>query len=223
VAQRLVRLLLTRREAAIPEDVLFEAFWPDKPSSAARRSLQVAVSSARAVLDPPGAERSAIDVSERAYRLRLRERDVVDADEFERAARAALVDRGAGRVRLLEAAAARWTGEPLPEDRYEDWATAWRERLLDLYGQVLGSLADAHAAAGNQAGAIDASRRAVEADPLDESAHRRLMLAYARSGRRGHALRQFLACRRALVDAIGVEPAEETASLQRRILAGEPL
>ena len=223
VAQRLVRLLLTRREAAIPEDVLFEAFWPDKEASAARRSLQVAVSSARAVLDPPGAERSAIDVAERAYRLRLRDRDVVDADEFERAAAAALADGRPGRLRLLEAAAARWTGEPLPEDRYEDWATAWRERLLDLYGQVLGSLADAHAAAGNQAGAIDASRRAVDADPLDESAHRRLMLAYARSGRRGHALRQFLACRRALVDALGVEPAEETAALQRRILAGEPL
>jgi DNA-binding SARP family transcriptional activator len=49
------------------------------------------------------------------------------------------------------------------------------------------------------------------------------MLAYARSGRRGHALRQFLACRRALVDGLGVEPAEETAALQRRILAGEPV
>ncbi|HKN95011.1 MAG TPA: bacterial transcriptional activator domain-containing protein, partial [Thermoleophilaceae bacterium] len=138
-----------------------------------------------------------------------------------RAARAALSAHRPDRVPLLEVAAARWGGEPLPEDRYEDWAIAWRERLLDLFGQVLGALADEHAAAGDNARAIDASLRAVEVDPLDEAAQRRLMLLYARSGRRGHALRQFLACRRALVDGLGVEPAEETAALQRLILAGE--
>jgi DNA-binding SARP family transcriptional activator len=223
VAQRLVRLLLVRRDAPVPEDVLFEAFWPDKTADAARRGLQVAVSSARAVLDPPGAERTTIEVSERSYRLRLRQGDSVDADEFEQAATAALAASGPDRLALLEIASARWSGEPLPEDRYEDWAVAWRERMLDLYGRVLGALADGHAAAGDHASAIEASRRAVEVDPLDEGAHRRLMLAYSRSGRRGHALRQFLACRRALVDGLGVEPAEETAALQRRILAGEPL
>jgi ATP/maltotriose-dependent transcriptional regulator MalT/DNA-binding SARP family transcriptional activator len=221
VAQRLVRLLLVRRDAPVPEDVLFEAFWPDKTADAARRGLQVAVSSARAVLDPPGAETTVIEVVERSYRLRLRPGDSVDADEFERAARAALAGDGPERLPLLEVAAARWAGEPLPEDRYEDWAISWREGLLDLYGQVLGALSDGHAAAGDPARAIEASRKAVEVDPLDEGAHRRLMLAYARSGRRGHALRQFLACRRALVDGLGVEPAEETAALQRRILAGE--
>jgi DNA-binding SARP family transcriptional activator len=221
VAQRLVRLLLVRRDAPVPEDVLFEAFWPDKAAEAARRGLQVAVSSARAVLDPPGAERTTLEVFERSYRLRLRAGDSVDVDEFERAAQAALAAEGSERLTLLEIAAARWGGEPLPEDRYEDWAIAWREGLLDLYGQVLGALSDGHAAAGDHARAIEASRKAVEVDPLDEGAHRRLMFSYARSGRRGHALRQFLACRRALVDGIGVEPAEETAALQRRILAGE--
>jgi DNA-binding SARP family transcriptional activator len=223
VAQRLVRILLVRRDAPVPEDVLFEAFWPDKAADAARRGLQVAVSSARAVLDPPGAERTTIEVLERSYRLRLRPGDSVDVDEFERAAQAALAAGGPDRLALLEVAAARWAGEPLPEDRYEDWAIAWRERLLDLYGQVLGALSDGHARAGDHARAIEASRKAVEVDPLDEAAHRRLMLSYARSGRRGHALRQFLACRRALVDGLGVEPAEETAALQRRILAGEPV
>ena len=49
------------------------------------------------------------------------------------------------------------------------------------------------------------------------------MRAFARAGRRGHALRQYLECRRALVDALAIEPAAETASLQRRIMAGEAL
>ena len=69
--------------------------------------------------------------------------------------------------------------------------------------------------------AADVARRLVELDPVNEAAHRQLIVAYARAGKRGHALRQYLACRRALVEELGVEPGEETAALQRRVLAGE--
>jgi DNA-binding SARP family transcriptional activator len=47
------------------------------------------------------------------------------------------------------------------------------------------------------------------------------MTAYARAGRTGHALRQYLECRSTLVETIGTEPAEATSRLQARILAGE--
>jgi hypothetical protein len=55
-----------------------------------------------------------IEVSERTYRLRLRERDSVDAHEFEDAAVAALDESGADRRASLERAAAVWTGDPFP-------------------------------------------------------------------------------------------------------------
>lgn len=223
IAERLVRHLLVHRGSAVHEEQLFEAFWPGKPAPAARRSLQVAVSCARGVLDPPYGEGTAVEVSDRVYRLMLRESDVVDADEFAATARAALAATGAGRRDVLLAAAALWAGEPLPEERYEDWAVGWRESLLDLYGQVLSRLADAHAEAGDSGGAVAAARALVELEPLSEGAHRQLMLAYARAGRRGHALRQFLVCRRALVDELGVEPGEETARLHRALLAGDAL
>jgi DNA-binding SARP family transcriptional activator len=221
VAQRLVRFLLCRAGGPVIEDDLLAAFWPDASASAARRSLQVAISAARAVLDPPGAQESRLTSAQRTYRLRLRERDIVDADEFEHAAQAALAKTGAGRRPALQAAAALWGGEPLPEERYTDWAVPWRERLLDRHGAVLGALADAHADAGDLAATVRVARQLVELDPLDEAAHRRLIRALARSGRRGHALRQFLACRHALVTTLGVEPGEETSALQRRLLAGE--
>ncbi|HEY1716238.1 MAG TPA: BTAD domain-containing putative transcriptional regulator, partial [Solirubrobacteraceae bacterium] len=221
VAQRLVRFLLCRAGGPVIEDDLLAAFWPDASASAARRSLQVAVSAARAVLDPPGAQESRLTSAQRTYRLRLRDRDVVDADEFERAAQAALAKTGSGRRPALQAAAVLWGGEPLPEERYTEWAIPWRERLLDRHAAVLGALADAHADAGDLAAAVHVARQLAELDPLDEAAHRRLIIALARSGRRGHALRQFLACRHALVTTLGVEPGEETSALQRRLLAGE--
>jgi DNA-binding SARP family transcriptional activator len=85
---------------------------------------------------------------------------------------------------------------------------------------VLATLAEAHGRRGDRASAVWAARALVDLDPLDEHSHRLLMGAYAAAGRRGDALRQFLECRRALVEQLGLEPEAETLALQRRILAG---
>ena len=222
VAQRLVRYLLVARGSLVPDDLLLEAFWPGIAVESARNRLKVAVSCARSVLDVPGAP-SVIEVSERMLALRLRERDSVDSDLFEEAAATALRAEGGDRRALLERAAALWTGEPLPEERYEDWAAVWRERLIMRYAQVLSDLTTACHAEGDHPAATQAARRLVELDPLDEAAQRQLITAHARSGRRAHALRQYLECRRVLVDELGVEPAAETTEIQRRVLAGAPV
>jgi DNA-binding SARP family transcriptional activator len=222
VAQRLVRYLLVRRGGAVSEDLLLEAFWPETPEQSARRSLKVAASCARAVLDVPGTPSVIVGV-ERTLALRLREGDSVDADRFEDAARVALgADHGERRA-LLERAAGFWTGEPLPEERYSDWASAWRESLTVRYAEVLAALVEACHADEDHLAATQAARRLVELEPFDEAAHRSLMRAYARSGRRAHALRQYLECRRVLIDELGVEPSADTRTLQQRVLAGGPV
>ncbi len=223
VDARLLRLLLVHAGQPVPEDLIFEALWPAKSGSAARRGLQVAVSGARRVLDPPGAEGSAIEGSGRAYRLALEGGGMVDADEFRSASEAALADRGDGRRGLLDRARSLWGGEPLPEERYSDWATSYRESLIDRYIAVLTALVEHHDRAGEHPDAADVARELVDLDPLNEGGHRALITAYARAGRTGHALRQYLECRRALVEQLGVEPAAETSRLQARVLAGETL
>ncbi len=116
-----------------------------------------------------------------------------------------------------------WGGEPLPEERYADWTLGWRERLNDLHVAVLSGLAHECLQRGDPVAAGLRARELVELDPLNEGAHRRMMLAHARSGRRSQALRQFLACRCALVEGLGVGPDGETTRLQQRILADEPV
>jgi DNA-binding SARP family transcriptional activator len=181
----------------------------------------VAVSRARGVLDRPGSAQSVIESGDHSYRLAIGAGDEVDANRFRAAAEIALTGDSADSLPLLERARALWGGEPLPEERYSDWAAAYRERLNDQYIAVLTRLCDLHARGGDQLGAVEAARELVALDPLNEDGHRSLMIAYSRTGRRGHALRQYLECRRALVDALGVEPAEETSRLQARILAGD--
>jgi DNA-binding SARP family transcriptional activator len=216
MATRLARFLLANRQRVVPEDELLEAFWRDRDPPAGRRCLAVALSLARGVL---GEDR--LEVAERTYRLALRPRDRVDADDFERLASSALTGLGARpRIPLLERAAALWAGEPLPEDRYADWAMHWRERLADRHRELLAALADAHAAVGDHDASLRTAQCMLETDQLDEGAHRRVMEAYATLGRRTRALEQFIRCRRALVDGAGIEPGLETVALYSRILAG---
>ena len=219
VAERVVRLLLIRGGELVPEDELFEALWPGKSPGSARRGLQTAISSARAVLDLPWGP-SRVQADERSYALIVGDGDRLDADAFEAAADRALAARGPERLAALEAAAALWTGEPLPEERYADWAASWRERLSSVHADVLVALVEGHRNAGDNPAAARAARALVDLDPLDERSQRLLMEAYAAAGRRGDALRQFMECRRTLVEQLGIEPDAETLALQRRILAG---
>ena len=215
MAARVVRFLLVER-GSVPEDALLEAFWRERDPAAGRRCLAVCLSRCRAVLRP-----GAIAVNERAYRLVLGPCDSVDSDIFELTAATALAcGRGPRRVAALEQAAALWHGEPLPEDRYADWSHGWRDALADLHREVLAALADAHAEVGQHGAALRAAHRMLDADPLDEGAHRRVMTEYTALGRRNRALEQYRRCRRELIEAVGIEPAEETAALHARILAG---
>jgi DNA-binding SARP family transcriptional activator len=221
MAARLIRFLLAHRAALAPEDLLFEALWPNRPPAAARRCLAVSLSQARAVVDPLHAEPSAIEAVDHGYRLVLRSRDTVDADIFEAAVNGAIRATGPDRRALLEYAAAVWGGDPLPEDRYADWASGWRERLTDRRREVLCALGEIQTADGDHFAALRTARRALEADPLDEAAHRRVMSAHAALGQTRLALEQFLRCRSALVEHLGIEPSTRTAELQARILCGE--
>ena len=164
-----------------------------------------------------------IESGAQAYRVRLGTAAVVDAEEFRAAADLALAERGDARAALLGRARSLWGGPPMPEERYSDWATAYRERLVDRYIAVLTALGELRERTGDNAAAADLARELVDIDPLNEGAHRALIVAYARAGRTGHALRQYLECRRALVEGLGIEPAAETSRLQARVLAGEPV
>ena len=155
-----------------------------------------------------------------AYRLALSERDVVDADVFVAAADRAL--RRPPRRAAASSSAPRelWSGEPLPEERYADWATVYRERLIDRYADVLAALTDACEASDDRSAALAAARRLVELDPLDESAHRRVMPpTRAPAGARTRCGSSWSAA--SAGRGAGARAVRGDRRLQRRILVGE--
>src|SRR5690606_27561740 len=94
--------------------------------------------------------------------------------------------------------------ELLPDDRYAEWAEAARQELHRLYRRLL--------AAGELWG------RLVEVDPLDETAHQRIIESHLSHGNRAAALRQYEALRVALADRLGVVPNPDSVALYETAL-----
>src|SRR5205085_8489457 len=99
-----------------------------------------------------------------------------------------------------------YTGDLVPEDRYEDWVIAYRERLSELRATLLVELAGVQERSGDLGAAIDALQQVVASDPLHEEAQGLLMRLLVQVGRRHLALRQYQTLRAALQRELDAEP-----------------
>jgi predicted ATPase len=144
----------------------------------------------------------------------------VDVRQFQQ--RSALA-RATGDLTDLRAAAAAYTGDLLPEDRFEDWAVRPREELRENFCDLLVDLADSAAAAGvagQEAEAFDALQRTLTSDPLHERAVRGIMRWHAAAGRRSEALARYEQLRSDLRATYGTDPDPDTRRLYRDLLTG---
>jgi DNA-binding SARP family transcriptional activator len=155
----LVKLLALRSTMTV--DTAIDELWPDADVATGRARLRNLLNRLK--------ERAGPIVVRDGETLRLDETATVDATAFDDAAAIALsapVDERVGRARH---ALALYTGELLPGDLYEDWATLARARLLRRFV----SLADLVAADSMARGDLDEAARLLDlgitAEPLDES------------------------------------------------------
>jgi DNA-binding SARP family transcriptional activator len=218
-AKALVKLLATCPGHALHREQVLEILWRDADLDSARNSFGKALHAARRALEPellPREDSAYVRLNDSMVALET-EHVSIDADRFELAAEHAL---RADDPAACESALARYAGELLPEDRYEDWCAERRDFLAELHVRLLLRVADALAIGGAYTAAEDRLREVVRHDPTREGVHRRLMAMYASAGRRDRAVRQFHLCRDALRRELGLAPASETVSLYQDILAG---
>jgi DNA-binding SARP family transcriptional activator len=107
-----------------------ETLWPERPPDAARNNLHQAVHAARRAIDSCGADgRACLQLREGLLLLSPGDPPWIDVVAFEQAAKTARMD---GDVAAYEDALALCSGELLPEDRFEEWASTRRESLHQL-------------------------------------------------------------------------------------------
>jgi predicted ATPase/DNA-binding SARP family transcriptional activator len=148
-----------------------------------------------------------------------RDRDCdCDVDTFESALAAASRARPASAALPdLQRAVAVYRGDFMAGVTAGEWSLARRDELGRRFESALLAVGRLHVAAGRHQAAATAFRRAVEHEPLNESAHRELMTCWASLGENARAVRHYTNLVRLLADQVGVAPAPETTALAERL------
>jgi predicted ATPase/DNA-binding SARP family transcriptional activator/DNA-binding NarL/FixJ family response regulator len=221
-ARSLVKLLALSEGHRVHREQAMELFWPGLDPRSASNNLHQVLHAARRALEPSVA---AGGTSASGYLL-LRDEQLllcpdcavwVDVEGFEEAAATA---RHAMESAAIRAAIDLYTGELLPEDRYEPWVEERRAHLREVHLSLLLELAALYEERGEFGEAIEALRRMVTEEPIHEGAHVCLMRLYAQLGRRREALGQYERLRESLFGELGKEPEAASTRLQQEIWAG---
>jgi predicted ATPase/DNA-binding SARP family transcriptional activator/DNA-binding CsgD family transcriptional regulator len=197
-----------------------DLLWPELDSEAAANNLHHALHIARRTLEPSapaGAASGYLHLRGESLVLSPAGPVWVDVEAFEEAATTA---RHALEPAAYRAAIDLYSGELLPQDRYEPWAEERRAQLRGVYLSLLLEVARLYEERGELGQAIEALGRMVAEDPTHEGAHVRLIRLYALLGRRMEALRQYERLRDALSREFGAEPDAPTLRLHEEIWAG---
>jgi DNA-binding SARP family transcriptional activator/transcriptional regulator with XRE-family HTH domain len=223
-AQRAVfGLLLLDPGALVRRDTIIDVLWGDAPPRTAAGLVQAHVSRIRRLLEMresfAGTDR-ALDSVGGAYRLIL-SRHELDLLVFRDLAARAGAAQASGDVmtaaELYDHAVGFWRGDPFAEVaalRTHPRVTALKQelaRVLLMYAEVASTL-------GQPYRVLPRLQALADAEPLNELAHARLIIALAGAGQQAAAIRVYENVRVRLDRELGLYPGEELSDAYLRVL-----
>lgn len=217
-------VLLLHANEVVPVDRIIQEVWGQTPPRTAEHSVQLYVSDLRKALSN-GTRSALIETRAPGYALNAPP-DAIDILRFESLVREGIDDlrngNSPGGTPKLEKAIEGWTGAPLADFAYEDFAQNHIRTLRELHSDAVEALGGVQLDQGNHEQARALARTAIEADPLREEPRRLLMLALYRSGRQADALREYGKYAELLADELGIEPSARLRDLEEQILLQDP-
>lgn len=215
LATRKAELLLAYLVLAHPRPVsrnrLLTVLWPEADEARARSNLSTTLWRIQKAL----AESSVRVVSRRGWLSVDTDGLSADVMEFRELVERKSLDPSR-RLADLERAVALYNGDLL-DDVDEEWCEADRTHLRLGYLGILKELLLLYKGLALYDKAIQLGRRIVALDPLDEGAHRELILLYHLIGDRSAALAQYRTINNTLQSELGISPEEQTLQLWRYI------
>ncbi len=217
---QLLKYLVAERRRVVASDRIAEALWPEAGPEEARNRLRYYVHALRERLEPDRGHRSPARfvVARRGAYCFDTDGVWVDADEFEREARAGLASYNQGFLAPaaihLASAMALYQGNFLAEDPYAEWALDERERLCELAGRALRAQVDIEMQANNLEVAADHARRLADMEPFDTDVQKLFIRLCLRRGRRSEAFRRYSVLRKRLLTSFGEEPDFDLTELE---------
>jgi DNA-binding SARP family transcriptional activator len=223
IRRKMVRellLLLVHRRRLRREEIA-TVMWPDKDESAARNNLRATLNHLRTLLENDDADDAGppwhVRSDGESLELFVSDRLAIDALDFDAAVRAARradsERRPAETLSHCLRAIDLYAGPYLDDALDPDWAFNQRMNHHLHFVEVCVRASELREARGEADGALDLARRAVDAEPLSERAHRALVRALLATDDRAGANRAYGRCIDILA-ADGLSPDDETVRLR---------
>ena len=220
-AVTLLKYLVAFQGRSVRRERLCDCLWPEADEAQAWGRLKVTVSFLRRQLRAAGMPKDIVETVDKSYVLR---RDLVwvDAVEFEKLVSEAAATAREGRTEeallLFEDAQRLYRGDYLEEDLYADWCAEERQRLREIYLEMLAGMADCYAACGRLAEAAQVCHTALCCDPCRESFLRSVLRHLVDLGRPDWAEADYRHWRRVIAENIGGELTAETEQLHQELI-----
>ena len=214
----LVAFLASRAGSPQSRQMIAGLFWPDSTDAQALTNLRRELHHLRHVLR----DDASLVISSKDLCWRDSATCRVDVRTFSAERDAALAAAAAGDDEGAAAHATRaiaeYRGDLLP-GAYDDWLLETRSQLqrqcVDLCDLVCATLIRT----GDPARAVDAARRRIQLEPLEEAGYRTLMELQADLGDRAGAVSTYHHCASVLERELGVVPGVETRKSFQRLMA----
>jgi DNA-binding SARP family transcriptional activator len=222
--RRKAALLMQRLayEGSLLKDQAIEFLWPETEITSGSNNLYRVIYSIRKTIDSFLGEETAEKIfSFENGILNLNDEIWVDSKEFETLCSLQPDVSPQERISRHTRALNLYEGDLLPDERYEEWTLIPREELMRLHREVRISLAKDYFERKDFTVGIGILMPLIARDAADETVHQELMRAYALSGRRHDALRQYQSCVDNLENELDISPALETKDLYNQIIRGE--
>ena len=219
--QSLLSYLVQHHDVPQSRTRLASLLWPDSTEEQAHTNLRNLLYKLRQAL-PESDRYLSVDrhtilwQSDGSWTL-----DVLDFEQaVARAEQAEQEDNHAALRMALEQAVELYRGDLLP-DCYDEWILPERDRLSQLFLDVLEWLLCLREQEGDYQGAIRIAQRLLREDSLQEASYRHLMRLYAASGNRTAAVRTYQRCVAVLERELAVEPGPATRQVYEQLIQSE--
>jgi molecular chaperone HtpG len=231
----LLAYLTVESDRSHTREALAELLWPEKPEGVARTNLRQALLGVRRAIGDRDLSKPYLVVDDETIQFNRDQHYWTDTEAFNIHIQNTFTHTHKSLetclycAQHLQAAVDLYRGDfmdgslLLDSPSFQEWVVFHREQYLRYLLSALQTLSDYFRLVGKFELAHKYAYRLVSLDPLDESAHRRLMVVLAMSGKRAAALEQFLTCRRILQSELGVAPSIETVTVYDKIKNGEAL
>jgi LuxR family maltose regulon positive regulatory protein len=220
-AKELFQLLVTKRNKMVPREEILPLLWPELDEEAATRDFKVALNALNKALEPQRTARSIpffITRHESSYGMNESAGIELDAAEFEGLIHDGLEEKSDEVAReWLQRGLEHYSGDYLPDGRYEDWCIEERERLQVLFLRGAERLAQLYVNAMQYDQGILWCEEILKKDPCWEEAYRIMMMCYYSKNNRSQALKCYHKCRERLEMDLGILPMPRTEQLHQMI------